>query len=276
MSYKYISIKNFYLFLKDLIRFRNFVLELARKDFTNRYLGSYLGIIWGFVQPWISIIIMWFVFQVGFKSQPVDNFPFILWLMCGMIPWFFLSESINGATGSILEYSYMVKKIVFRISVLPIIKILSSLYVHLVFIIFLFIMFFIYKYIPTIYNLQILYYIIASIAFVLGLSWITASLMVFLKDVGPLVTIVLQLFFWLTPIFWSFSTASGTIKKFIPFLKLNPIYYIVEGFRDSFIYQKWFWEHPLLTVYFWGLTLLLWIFGTIVFKRLRPHFADVL
>ncbi|MBZ4687980.1 MAG: tagG [Clostridiales bacterium] len=265
--------KEFIYFVLDIYKSKKIILELTKQDFRSRYLGSYLGILWAFIQPTITILIFWFVFQVGFKSRPVDDYPFILWLICGMIPWFFFSEGLQSATNSVMDYSYLVKKVVFRVSSLPIIKILSALFVHLFFIAFMFFMFSIYGYKPTIYSLQVIYYLVATIILVLGLSWITSSLVVFLKDVGQIVAMILQFGFWLTPIFWSLQMMP---EKYHFIIKLNPMYYIVNGYRNTFIYQKWFWEDLRLTILFWSINLLLFVFGAIVFRKLRPHFADVL
>ena len=79
-------------FLRALVRSREVILTMTRRDFTSRYLGSYLGLAWAFIQPLTSILVVWFVFQVGFKAAPVYDFPFILWLAAGMIPWMFFSE----------------------------------------------------------------------------------------------------------------------------------------------------------------------------------------
>lgn len=260
-------------FIKDMIIRHKLILSLAKKDFNSRYLGSYLGIVWAFIQPTIQILIFWFVFQVGFKSMPVDNFPFILWLASAMIPWFFISDSIQNSTNSIIENSYLVKKVVFRVSFLPVIKIYSAIFVHLFFIVLLFVMFWIYGYTPTIYSLQIIYYLFSAIIFVLGISWITSSLVIFLKDIGQFVAMILQFGFWLTPIFYSLKIVP---EKFHFIMKLNPAYYLVEGYRDTFIYHIWFWEHPMLTLNFWVMTFVLLILGRVIFKKLRPHFADVL
>ncbi|WKL04009.1 hypothetical protein Q0F98_12450 [Paenibacillus amylolyticus] len=129
----------------------------------------------------IQIIIFWFVFQVGFKSTPIDDFPFILWLISAMIPWFFISDSIQGATTSITDNSYLVKKVVFKVSLLPIVKIYSALWVHLFFVAVIFLMFSIYGYFPNVYNVQVLYYVFCISVLVLGISWITSSLIIFLK-----------------------------------------------------------------------------------------------
>lgn len=257
----------------NIFRSREMLWQMTKQDFRQRYLGSYLGILWAFIQPAISVLIFWFVFQVGFKSMPVDNFPFILWLICGMFPWFFLSDAVSNASNAIVESSYLVKKVVFRVELLPIVKIMSALIVHVFFIVVLFAMFAAYGYPVRIFNLQFLYYSFAMICLVLGVSWLTSALSVFLRDVGQVVAMLLQFGFWGTPIFWSF--------KLIPpqyhfWLQLNPAYYIVEGYRQSFIYHEWFWEHPHLTLYFWVVTAAFMLIGAILFKKLRPHFADVL
>ena len=101
------------------------VLSLAASDFKSRFSGSYLGIFWGVIQPLSTIILFWFVFQVGFRSNPVDDVPFILWLSAGMIPWNFFYDAWYGGTSAFTSYSYIVKKVVFRIEVLPLVKILS-------------------------------------------------------------------------------------------------------------------------------------------------------
>ena len=270
-------VKYFHLFLDffaDIFNSRQLLWELTKKDFQVRYLGSYLGVIWAFIQPLITILIFWFVFQVGFKSMPVENFPFILWLVTGMFPWFFIADSISCSVGAIADNSYLVKKVVFRVSLLPIVKIISALIVHLFFIGILFLMFLAYGYYPNLYNLQIIYYLVAAtLLLLLGFSWLSSALMVFLKDIGQLIGMLLQFGFWMTPIFWNFKIIP---EKYAFFLKLNPAYYIIEGYRNCFIYQKWFWQDLSLTIYFWTFTGVFLLIGIIAFKKLRPHFADVL
>ena len=257
----------------DIIRNRKLLWQMTKRDFRQRYLGSYLGILWAFIQPAITVLIFWFVFQVGFKSMPVDNFPFILWLVCGMFPWFFFSESVQSAATSILESAFLVKKIVFRVEILPIVKIASALIVHIFFVAVLFAMFAVYGYSASIYNLQIVYYFFAMTCLALGISWLTSSLTVFLRDVGQFVSMIMQFGFWATPIFWSLKIVPA---EYVEILKFNPAYYFVEGYRQSFIYHEWFWEHLHLTAYFWAVTLLVMFIGALCFKKLRPHFADVL
>jgi len=213
------------------------------------------------------------VFEVGFKSKPIENYPFILWLITGMIPWFYFAEAVGGATNAITDNSYLVKKVNFQVSMLPVVRILSSLNIHVFFIFFIGFAFALYGYKPSVYYVQVIYYLFCMITLALGISWITSALVVFVKDVGYLVATLLQFGFWLTPIFWSIGFLPERFHKFI---MLNPVYYITEGYRYTFIYKVWFWEQPLWTLYFWSFTAVVLLGGGYVFSRLEPHFADVM
>jgi ABC-type polysaccharide/polyol phosphate export permease len=247
--------------------------KLVVNDFKVRYVNSYLGAIWAFIQPTVTIFVFWFVFQVGFKSPPVQDVPFILWLMCGIIPWFYYSDVLNTSTNCLREYSYLVNKVVFRVSLLPIVKILSALIVHIFFIGVIFLFFFGYGYGWSMYYIQIVYYIFALVILLTGLSWLTSAVNVFIKDMSSLIGVLLQVGFWITPIFWDFNLIQDNMK---PIFYINPMFYIVQGFRDTFIDKVWFWERLGLTGYFWSVTIVFFILGAVVFRKLRPHFSDVL
>jgi ABC-type polysaccharide/polyol phosphate export permease len=249
------------------------IYNLSKKDFQAKYLGSYLGILWAFIHPTITILIFWFVFQVGFKSKPIEDVPFILWLMAGIVPWFFIADGISSATNSIIENSFLVKKVVFQVFILPLVKLVSALKIHFFFLIVTIAMFWMYGYSFSIYYFQILYYLLATIILVLGFTWLTSSIVVFLKDINQLVAMIIQFGFWITPIFWSIQTIPA---KYQFIIKLNPIFYIVNGYRETFITHEWFWVHYNETIYFWVIALVMLSVGILVFKRLRPHFADVL
>lgn len=260
-------------YLKSLYHDRNIIMQLAKNDFKVKYLGSYLGVFWAFMNPVILILVYWFVFQIGFRSMPIGDVPFILWLIAGIIPWFFVSEAISVGTNSILDNSYLVKKVVFRVSILPLVKILSAIFIHLIFVLLMLVLYMVYGYQLDVYYVQVVYFVLASVALVYAVSLITSSLVVFSKDVGQIVGVILQFGFWLTPIFWSFTIVPEKLQFLF---KLNPVYYIVEGYRNTLIYKRWFWEDPLLTIYFWGVVTFLLLIGITLFKKLKPHFSDVL
>ncbi|MEE1362213.1 MAG: ABC transporter permease [Selenomonadaceae bacterium] len=259
--------------IKELISKRKLLFTMAINDIKKRYLGSYLGILWAFIQPLFTLCVMWFVFSVGFKAMPVEGVPFILWLAAGMVPWFLLSEILSSASYCIIENAYLVNKVVFPVGLLPIIKIISSLMVHLFFIGFLIFMFVIHGYDFQSSMIQIVYYSFAATMLMLAASYITSSFTVFMKDFGQFIGVLIQFMFWATPIFWSLNMVP---EEYRIWFYINPILYVTEGYREALIYNKWFWESPELCLYFWAFTITLLLVGRIVFNKLKPHFADVL
>ena len=222
-------------FFKELYANRKLIAKLSFNDFKTKYAGSFLGIVWAFIQPLITIFVYWFAFQLGLRSPDVGNFPFALWFMSGLIPWFYFAESWGGGTNSLVDYSYLVKKVVFKISILPMVKVISALFVHAFFVAFLLIMYALYGYYPNLYYLQIIYVSGSMFIMVLALSYITASLVVFFRDLGQIVNIILQVGVWMTPILWNIDTMQNVPKAVTIILKLNPMYYIVMGYRDTLI-----------------------------------------
>ena len=246
---------------------------LAKNDFKAKYAGSALGALWAFISPIITIFIYWFVFQVAFRSAPVGDVPYVLWLVSGIVPWFFISEGWGAATGALVDYSYLVKKVVFPVEKLPLIRILSAFFVHLFFILLTFAITIGYGYGFSAVHIQVVYYAFAAFMLVFALGTLTSVLCAFTKDISNIVGVFVQFGFWLTPIFWDM----GQIPENLTFIfKLNPVYYITEGYRDTFVYGRWFFEKPALTAYFWIFTAVVLVIGKILFKRLRPHLADML
>lgn len=267
------SIKMLLGFMGELFSRRSVIYELTKRDFKTAYLGSYLGIVWAFALPLANVLIFWFIFEIGFKSKPVENVPYALWLICGMVPWFFFSDCTNNSANSILQNGFVVKKVAFSIGMLPLIKILSALIIHFFFILLILIVFLANGYSLDIHMLQVFYYLLAMTVFLTGLSWLTSSVILFFRDLRHLISIMLQVGFYLTPIFWNPKMFPDRFQSVI---KANPMYYIIEGYRDCFITKVWFWEHGSLTLQFWIIAILLLACGALVFRRLRPHFADVL
>lgn len=267
--------------LGHLVTDRKLVWNLAKNDLKKKFAGSYFGVVWAFVQPVITILLYWFVFEFGLHQKASDlrtgvTVPFVLWLMAGLVPWFYFQEAMNGGTGVLVEYNYLVKKVVFQIDMLPVVKIISALFTHLFFVVFAIVVFACMGYLPDLYVLQVIYYSICMIVFTTGLVYATSAVTVFFRDMKEVVGILLQIGMWVTPIMWTFESMAQIPGWAVTILKLNPMYYVVSGYRDALINKIGFWEHPGLSLIFWGITVLMFWIGTSVFKRLRPHFADVL
>lgn len=272
-------IKSIFNMIADLWHNRQLIFSLSKNDFKTRYAGSMMGVFWAFVQPVITVFVYWFVFEKGLRAgrQAMGGVevPFVLFLISGLVPWFYFSDAWPNGTGSLISYSYLVKKVVFKISILPVVKVVASIYVHIFFVVLTLAIFWAYGYAPDLYSLQVVYYSFATFVLVLGLSYITASIVGFFRDLSEIINILLQILIWVTPIMWNIETAiSDGILKTI--LKLNPMYYIVSGYRNALINKHWFWETPRLTIYFWVVALGVMVLGLLIFKRLKKHFADVL
>lgn len=265
-------IKTSFSCLKSVLKNRELILKLAQNDFRTKYVTNYLGIVWAFIQPMVTIVIYVFVFQFGFKAAPVSSAPYVLWLVPGLVIWFFFSDAINSATNSLLEYSYLVKKVVFKVDILPMVKILSALFIHCIFIVITIFLYKIFGYETSLYAFQLPYYSFCTLCLAIGISYMTSSIVVFFRDLGQIVNIVLQFGMWLTPIMWDVSML-GTYQWI---MKFNPMYYVVYGYREALIDHIWFWQRPKETLYFWGVTLICFLFGGTIFKKLEKHFSDSL
>jgi teichoic acid transport system permease protein len=255
--------------------------KLAKNDFKNRYAGSYLGRVWAFAQPVVTVLLYWFVFghlMMADKKEILTSgveAPYVLWLTAGLVPWFYFSEAISNGTTSLLEYSYLVKKVVFKISIIPVVKTVAALFIHVFFVVFMLVVYFCYGFRPGIYLIQLIYYSFCLFMFVLALSYATSAIAVFFRDLMQIINIFLQVGMWATPILWNISLLDGE-PLLQSIIRLNPIYYVVNGYRNAMFDRTWFWQDMSGTIYFWAVTAVFFVLGTTIFNRLKVHFADVL
>ena len=263
---------------RELIGKRKLVTELAKADFRKRFVGSYFGIVWMFIQPMVTIAIYAFIFgEHGMKNAPpVPGVTYVIWLTPGIIPWFYFSEILNTGTNCLQEYHYLVKKVVFQVEMLPVIKLISCFLVHACFLIIMAGLYLIDGRMPSATWIQVLYYSFAASMLGLALTYFTSAVQVFFKDMAQIVGICLQFGMWLTPIMYDEAIFTSRASWLEWVFKLNPFYYIAAGYRDSMLTGSWFFERPTMTIYFWVVTFILMIIGLKVFKKLRPHFSDVL
>lgn len=259
----------------ELFQSRHLIWKLAKNDFKKRYAGSYMGAVWAMVQPVVTVLMYYIVFDrvMGNPGRGDADVPFVLFLTAGLVPWFYFSEALNNGTNALLEYNYLVKKIVFKISILPIIKIIAATFIHAFFVLVLLVVAACYGCYPTLYTIQIVYYSACLFVFVLAICYSTCSIVIFFKDLSQIINIALQIGMWATPILWNIDAVdSGWATA----LKINPLVYVVNGYRNAIYGRQWFWQDFFSTMYFWIVTIVLFGIGAVVFKRLKVHFADVL
>ena len=238
-------------------------------------MSSFIGLPWAFIQPAVYVFVIWFAFTYGLKAGPTTSgLAFAPWLILGMIPWMFISQTMIVSSASITEYTYLIKKTNFPVSMIPLIKIFSGMIVHLILIaMILIIIVAFYGIYPTVYWFQLIYYLFALTVLLSGISWFVASVNVFIHDMAHIVNIIVTILFWATPIIWPYSMLTGNLKYIA---LLNPFFYITEGYRYTFIEEKWFFEFVEMNIFFWTFTLAIFILGAFTFRKLKPRFADVL
>ena len=260
-------------FFVNLLKERNIIWNLAINDCKARFASSGLGVIWSFLTPLMTILVFWFVCQVGFKNPPIKDVPFMVWYIPAYLSWNYFSETLVQAANSLMEYRYLVKKVNFEVAIIPVIKVISYALIHFGFLLFIVFVNLAYGRKVSLYYLQSFYYFFCMIVLLSALGWLLSAIAAFIPDMINVVSIIIQIGFWATPIFWNpddMGTAVQTILKF------NPMFYVCQGYRESFIYEIGFWSHPLYTVYFWLFVLIILIFGIRTFIKLRPQFDDVL
>jgi ABC-type polysaccharide/polyol phosphate export permease len=266
-------LKSFFQFIRLIVSQRHVIFSMAKRDIATEHAGSLLGFLWTFLHPLVLIVVFWLVFSVGFRVRPSNGVPFVAWLTAGLAVWFVFADIVNGSAGAIVSSAHLIKKTRFHSQILPVVKVVSSLMTHAVFLVILMGVIAVQGMPFSFWSFQFLYYLAAAAVFALGLGWAVSALNVFLRDIAQIVRVVLQVGFWATPVFWDIGIMPPAIQTL---LKLNPMFYVVQGYRESFLYARPFWEHPLLGVYFWSVASVLFVTGALVFKRLKPHFPDVL
>ena len=248
---------------------------LVKRDFSKRYLSSFLGLPWAFIQPAIYILVIWFAFTYGLKVRhTASGQDFVPWFISAILPWMYISQTLIIISNSLEEYSFLIKKTNLTPELIPLIKIYSGLVIHIAIMVFVAIFFIlVYHMQPTIYWIQIIYYWLAMAILLSGIALLISSINIFIHDVAHIVSIIVSMLFWATPIMWPYSMLHGNLRYIA---LLNPIFYITEGYRYTFIDHTWFFEYKEMNIFFWTFTLLICAIGIFTFRKLKPSFADVL
>jgi ABC-type polysaccharide/polyol phosphate export permease len=257
----------------SIYRHHALILALALRDLQSRYAGTLGGVLWTFAHPLAVISIFYFVFAIGFRSQGPDRTPFILWFVCGYVPWLFFNETLLAATDSIMRHAHFVKKTVFPSEILPFVHLTSGLVLHVIFLLIVVGMLAFFHVPFQADRFLVVYFLVSSCVFLLGLGWMLSALQVFYRDISHALSIILNLWFWATPIVWSPDNIPAEYRGLLFY---NPMYYIIEGYRGLLIFNTAVWPSAGQTAYFWSIAMLTFVVGAYVFGRLKPEFVDVM
>ena len=260
--------------IKDHIEYRRQLVQLAKADMKKAY-GGVLGMGWAIIRPAILIFVFWFAFSVGLrKGGDVEGYPFFLWLIAGMIPWFYMRDMITGGAGSIRRYKYLVTKIKFPVSTIPTFVSMGNLATHAGLVVLMIGIFLLFGYRPTIYYLQIPLYMILMFLFFTAWGLFSGVLSSISRDFLNLVKSLTQALFWMSGILYD---ANGIGQQWIRnILLFNPVTIVVNGYRNALIYQKWFWEDWQQLVNFAIVYAVMLLLAVWVYRKLKKDIPDVL
>ncbi len=250
---------------------------LAVNDLVKKYKGSVMGPLWALIKPSFTLFILWFAFTVGIRnSGMVSGYPRFVFMLSGYIPWFFISEEIIGGARSIRSNRQFVTKLSFPVSNIMTFTALASLIIHVGMCIIMYIALLFMGYGPSVYNLQILYYLPMMFLFFLVLSWATAPLSGFSRDFENLINSIMTGLFWLSGIFWNTYEIKNKFLRTLMYF--NPINYFINGYRKCFLYNTFIFDsnYTKETLIFFAEFIFIIFLGSHYYKKLRKILPDVL
>lgn len=234
-----ILIKTIYQCCHTLVTNKNLIVSLSKRDIVSKYQGSFIGLIWSFINPVLMMVIYTFVFSVVFKTRwgaGVDSKgEFALALFIGLIFFGLFSECINRAPTLIVNNVNYVKKVVFPVETLPLVSLLTSLF-QMVMNLSVWLLFYVAIVgLPTWHILWLPVIIAPFLMMVLGVSWFLSSISVYLKDIAQVVGVLTMILMYLSPIFYPISMLPDA---FHVFMQLSPLTYVIEQARDCMMLGK--------------------------------------
>jgi ABC-type polysaccharide/polyol phosphate export permease len=250
---------------------RGLLFQLVRRDFQQRFVGSAIGWIWGLIHPLVLLVSWWFVFGVCFHETAPNGVPYALFIFAGMLPWLLFSETVQRSASSLLDQSNLITKTVFPSEIVPVSVFLSTLVGHGLALVLM-----VAAYGVAVHRISMFLVLLPVYTFLIGLlavgiGWIVASLHVFLRDTAQVLSVVLTIWFWATPIMFTEVRFPPAIR---PFLRANPMFYAVRAYRSLLLtsYRPHIEDLAMLAV-FGGTAFVL---GGLFFRYMKRGFADVL
>ncbi|WP_411954035.1 ABC transporter permease [Alkalibacillus sp. S2W] len=260
--------------LFEQLKYFYLVRRLSLYEIKSNTSSNYLGMAWELIQPAIQIAIFWFVFGFGIRGRaPIGDVPFFHWMLAGIVVWFMISQSILKGTKSIYSNVRILSKMNFPMSVIPNYHIFAQLYPHLVLLGCVLVLMQFLGYGASLHYLQLPYYLFGTLAILFSITLITSTLATIAQDVHKFIQSIMRMLLYLSPILWPPQTLDQ--DWIVTIMKLNPFYYIIEGYRQAILGNGWYfidqWEY---TLYFWGITIVLFIMGSYLHVKFRRHFVD--
>lgn len=266
--------KNLITVWKELLANRERIFRLARYEQRAKNSGTILGRLWDFLTPVLQICVYWFVFSVGMNMRTVEgDTPYAVWMMTGMIPWFCLSGAMQSSANAITSSHMVIKNLHIPMTIIPAKGIVLHLMEHLWTMAFLIFVLLVSGVQVTAYWLQTVYFFLCMVVFLMAFSLASSAIGAVIKDFPRILSPLIRLLFYVSSVILSLEGMSPRMQTL---LKINPLTYIIMGYRNSLLYGVGFWEMHWHSLCFWVVTIVLMFIGCTLHVRTRERFVDLL
>lgn len=253
---------------ENIYNYRELLKTNIKKDVGGKYKNSFLGVLWSFINPLLQIAVYALVFQVILRSN-IENYA--VYLCCALIPWQYFSSIVLRGAAVIIDNGNILKKVYFPREILPI-SLVTSEGVNFLISSIIIIGFVLFSGVGLSVNV-LWFFLILIIQYIvsLGIAFIVSSLTVYFRDLLHLLGVFMQLLFYATPIVYSIDAVPTNFQWL---LKLNPMSYLIEGYRDVFYYKTSPNFQNLAIALLMGVVLC--VAGYFIFRKLEKRFAEEL
>ncbi|MBQ0098904.1 MAG: ABC transporter permease [Oscillospiraceae bacterium] len=272
---------------KEHRHFGKQILLLAKNELIKTYKGAVIGPFWAVIKPAFTLFVYWFAFTCGIKNLgdgvsvtmsgiQIGNFDRFTFMLVGFIPWFFITDSITLGAKSIRLNRQFVTKVSFPVSTIMTYTAVARLYIHLFLSALMYVyLVFISGISPSVYNVQFFFYCPLMFLFFVVLTWSTAPMSAFSRDFENMIVSIMSGIFWLSGVIYSsYNFDDNRVLKWL--MMLNPINFFANGYRNAFLYHRWFFEYPLEIIVFFIEFAVIIALGIFNYNRLRKTLPDVL
>ncbi len=247
---------------------------IAKYELLADMRDSKFGLFWNFASPAIQVITYWLVFGIGMNRKGYEGVPYLPWVVVGFAAWWYVSPCITQGCSAVFSKINVITKMKFPISILPATVCAKEFFNHVCMMLITFVVVGLFGYYPNIHWLGIFYYAFCSFMFLEALSLVTSVLTMMWRDVKKLVTSLMRMLLYLSPVLWPAAFKDYPFMTFV--MKLNPVYYIVTGYRDCLLFGKSILDHPVMAVYFWVVVLILFIIGSSLMYHFKRKMVDMI
>lgn len=254
------------------------VLHKIQLDFSDQLFGY----LWAIINPLVYIFSYWFFAYIGLRGGEVNGVPYIIWLVPGVLSYRFSVQVIARSSTMLTNNAMLIKDVDIDARMIPLIETLREVYVHIVLMFVMFIVFIIivysmlgeFMYLPSVYYINFIYYWTIATIYLTLLSYILSAIGVMFRDTKNIVSAIMTPLFWMTPVLYPVEHGiNPLLEKFE--IVLNPLYYFIRGYRNTFIYHRFFFEDTLYNLYIIIIIIIMAIFARKLWKFLMPILADL-